>query len=114
MLRKEHHGDLAEKKDRNLKDPLVTGHWAALWNSLAGGSELISQGSIGQNRDQQWDPRKWPVSVDGELSTCWDLESPWKPVPGLVCSALYRGLARPARARLPTLEMAKQLPRCVH
>lgn len=40
MLRKEHHGDWAGKKAGNPKDPLVTGHWAALWHSLAGGSAL--------------------------------------------------------------------------
>lgn len=88
MLMKECHGDWAGKKAVNPKDPLVTGHWAALWNSLAGGSELVSQSSTGEIRDQQWEPRKWPVSVDelgdgdGQLSTCWNLESPWKPVPG--------------------------------
>lgn len=43
MVRKEHHGDWAGKKDRNLEDPLVTGHRAALWSSFLGGSELVSQ-----------------------------------------------------------------------
>lgn len=44
---------LGREEGRNLEDPLVTGLRAALWSSLAGGSELVSQGSIGQSKDQQ-------------------------------------------------------------